>query len=132
MELVPVVKKFIEDHIEEIENGYEEYVLRKAYIQFAPSAFDQFVSILDQVIDSDLTKIKDALLLEIIDKNIIRYSTSHTLKDSISIEEFINYYILSTFLFSEDHVHNLIIKNAKRWPNNFKFDKSKSEWRVFR
>lgn len=126
MDLLPATKKFIEEHIEEIENGYEEYILRQAYIQLAPIAFEQFISILDQVIDGDLTKIKDNLLLEIIDNYLAKYITANT--NNLTIEEFIDIYLGTTLLFNRDHVIKLIIDNAKRWPHMLKFDKRSKEW----
>lgn len=126
MDLFPAVKKFIEEHIEEIENGYEGYILHEAYMQLSPIAFDQFISILDQVIDSDLTKIKENLLLEIIDRYLARYITANT--NNLTISEFIDIYLQPTLLFDKDHIIKLIINNAKRWPHMLKFDKRNKEW----
>ena len=126
MEIVPAVKKFIEEHIEEIETGQIEYILRKAYIQFLPYAFHQFLEILDQVIDSDLIKVKDNLLLEIIDNYLAKYITANT--NNLTVSEFIDIYLQTTLLFDKDHVIKLIITNAKRWPHMLKFDKPNKEW----
>lgn len=126
MDIVPAVKKFIEEHIEEIETSQIEYILRKAYIQFLPYAFDQFLEILDQVIDSDLTKIKDNLLLEIIDNYLAKYITANT--NNLTIGEFIYIYLPTTLLFDKDHVIKLIIANAERWPHMLKFNKRNKEW----
>lgn len=131
MELVPAVKKFIEENIEYIEDKKLFPILLLAHSTLDQYECNVLASILEEVVD-DFDKFRKEALIAMISKRLFTFSLTSRNDDNISIPAFIHTYLKSTFNLPEGEVVQLIYDNKEKWLNQIKWDQSLKNWRVFK
>ena len=126
------VKKFIEENINDLDNGNYSRFLFNAHLTLDCYECNVVSYILSTVIDDNYDKYAKEALLNVISDMLIAFKHHRSSINNISIPAFIHSFMHSVFNLPEKEVVQLIIDNKDRWPNHIKWDQSLNQWRVFK